>query len=88
MLLPQSYDDDVELNVLGCRVDILGTNCDGEPRTATSTLTLLLNSAHSFIIIYPTLLEGADSVGGQLRGDKRCPFSGVTSSGRVWRKVE
>ena len=21
-------DDDVELNVLGCRVDILGTNCD------------------------------------------------------------
>ena len=58
-------DDDVELNVLGCRVDILGTNCDqclsmvqccftstetvrlirtGEPRTATSTLTLLLNS--------------------------------------------
>ena len=31
--------------------------------------------------------EGADSVGGQLRGDKECPFSGVTSSGRVWRKV-
>ena len=26
-------------------------------------------------------------VGGQLRGDKECPFSGVTSSGRVWRKV-
>ena len=24
--------------------------------------------------------EGADSVGGQLRGDKECPFSGVTSS--------
>ena len=23
-----SDDDDVELNVLGCRVDILGTNCD------------------------------------------------------------
>ena len=22
------YNDDVELNVLGCRVDILGTNCD------------------------------------------------------------
>ena len=22
------YDDVVELNVLGCRVDILGTNCD------------------------------------------------------------
>ena len=36
---------------------------------------------------YPNLLEGADRVGGQLRGVKRCPFSGVTSSGRVWRKV-
>ena len=26
-------------------------------------------------------------VGGQLRGDRECPFSGGTSSGRVWRKV-
>ena len=33
------------------------------------------------------LSEGADRVGGQLRGDKECPFGGVTSSGRVWRKV-
>ena len=24
---------------------------------------------------------------GQLRGDKECPFSGVTKSSRVWRKV-
>ena len=31
------------------------------------------------------LSEGADRVGGQLRGDKKGPFSGVTSSGRVWR---
>ena len=23
----------------------------------------------------------------QLRGDKECPFSGITKSGRVWRKV-
>ena len=36
---------------------------------------------------YPNLSEGADSVGGQLRGDKECPFSDVTSSGRIWRKV-
>ena len=36
---------------------------------------------------YPNLSEGADSVDGQLRGDKECPFSGVTKSGRVWRKV-
>ena len=33
---------------------------------------------------YPNLSEGADRVGGQLRGDKECPFSGVTNSGRVW----
>ena len=36
---------------------------------------------------YPNLSEGADRVGGPLRGDKECPFSGVTKSGRVWRKV-
>ena len=32
-------------------------------------------------------MEGADRVAGQLCGDKECPFSGVTKSGRVWRKV-
>ena len=53
-------DDDVELNVLGCRVDILGTNCEQcvsmvqccftstetirLVRTGTSTFTQLLNS--------------------------------------------
>ena len=36
---------------------------------------------------YRSLSEGADRVRGQLRGDKECPFSGVTKSGRVWRKV-
>ena len=36
--------------------------------------------------LYPNLLEGADRVGGQLRADKDCPLSGVTSSGRVWKK--
>ena len=36
---------------------------------------------------YPNLSEGADRVAGQLRGDKECPFSGVTKSGRVWKKV-
>ena len=35
----------------------------------------------------PDLWKVADSVGGQLHGDKECPFSGVTSSGRVRRKV-
>ena len=36
---------------------------------------------------YSNLSEDADRVGGQLRGDKECPFSGVTKPGRVWRKV-
>ena len=36
---------------------------------------------------YPNHSEGADCVGGQLRGDKECPFSGVTKSDRVWKKV-
>ena len=36
---------------------------------------------------YPNLSEGADSVGGELRGDKECPFSDVTNCGRFWRKV-
>ena len=33
------------------------------------------------------MLEGVDCVGGEQRRDKECPFSGVTSSGRVWRKM-
>jgi len=32
---------------------------------------------------YPNLSEGADRVGGQLRGDKECLFSGVTK-GFLW----
>ena len=36
---------------------------------------------------YPNLSEGADRVAGQLLGDKECLFSGVTKSGRVWRRV-
>ena len=37
--------------------------------------------------MFTYLLAGADRVAGQLRGDKECPFNGVTKSGRVWRKV-
>ncbi len=36
---------------------------------------------------YQNLSDGADRVGGQLHEDKKCPFSGVTKSGRVWRKM-
>ena len=30
--------------------------------------------------------EGADRIDGQMCGDTEGPFSGVTNSGRVWRK--
>ena len=36
---------------------------------------------------YPNLSEGIDHTGVQLRRDEECPFSGITKSGRVWRKV-
>jgi len=38
------------------------------------------------VLLVPKLSEGADRVGGQLRGDNGA-FCGVTNSGRVWRKV-
>ena len=34
-----------------------------------------------------TVLSVPDFLGGQLRGNKECPFSGVTRSGTVWWKV-
>ena len=46
-----------------------------------------LGCFHSLNYQYRNLSEGADRVGGQLRGVKECPFSGITKSGRVWRKV-
>ena len=45
--------------------------------------TMLLPQFYS----YPHFSEGADSVSGQMCGDKKCPFSGVTNSGRLWREV-
>ena len=38
-------------------------------------------------VVSTVLLVPENFVGGQLRRDKECPFSGVTASGRVWRKV-
>ena len=35
------------------------------------------------VLLAPNLLEDAYSGSGQMHGDKECPFSGVTSSGRV-----
>ena len=36
---------------------------------------------------YPNLSEGTDHVSGQLHRDNECLFSGITKSGRVWRRV-
>ena len=41
-----------------------------------------LGSFHS--LIGPNLSEGADRVGGQLRGDKECPFRQWRNSEPVW----
>ena len=47
-----------------------------------------LGCFHRLIVSSRKLSEGAGRVGGQMRrGDKECPFSGVTKSGRVCRKV-
>ena len=37
--------------------------------------------------LLPQSYQCPNRVGEQLRGDKECPFSDVTKSGRVWRKV-
>ena len=42
---------------------------------------------HSLISTETFRMALTASVHGQLRGDKECPFSGVTKSGLVWRKV-
>ena len=44
---------------------------------------VLWRQVASAAVLVPNLSESADRVG----GDKECPFSGVTKSGRVWRKV-
>ena len=38
-----------------------------------------------FILFYPNLSEGADRAGGQLRGDKECPFCGRN---QFWQSLE
>ena len=38
-------------------------------------------------VVSTVILVSTPFGGGQLRGDKEGPFSGVTNSGRVWRKV-
>ena len=62
------------------------SNADGQTTLSVTGLTKnvrawRLCSFHSLISQYPNLSEGADSVGGQLRGDEECPFSDVTTSG-------
>ena len=46
---------------------------------------LALGCFHS--LISTQTFQGPDCVTGQLGGDKECPFSGITKSVRVWRRV-
>ena len=39
------------------------------------------------VVPRPNLSERADRVGGQLRGDKECPISGVTKFGSLEKRV-
>ena len=50
-------------------------------RLQRSTVIWLFMSTRTFQRVL------ADCVSGQLRGDKECPFNGITKSGRVWRNV-
>ena len=56
-------------------------------RALYARLCCFLGYVASTVLLVPNLSEGADSVCRQLRGDKEYPFSGATSSGKVWRKV-
>ena len=56
-------------------------------RTLLVFTCVLRRCVASTVLLVHKLLGGADSVGGQLRGDMKCPFSGVTSCDRVWRKM-
>ena len=50
-----------------------------------------MNAPHVYVRAWMlcclNLSKGTDNVGGQLCGDRERPYSGATSSGRVWRKV-
>ena len=64
--------------------------CCFSPGADTSHVYVLawwLCCFHSFASTLTFRMALPASAGGQLRGDKECPFSGVTNSGRVWRKV-
>ena len=49
---------------------------------------VLRHYAVSTDILVPKPLKGTDHVGGQLRRDKECPFSGITNSGSLEEGAE
>ena len=48
-----------------------------------------MDASHGYVraLALGCFYRASDHVAGQLRGDKECPFSGVTTFGRVWRNV-
>ena len=73
-LLKTKFIDDVELDVLGCQVDILGTNCDQCVCmvrccfTSTETMRLLDCVAHVLVVKNWTTLQAASLSGTFLFG--------------------
>ena len=58
------------------------------PRRTRLVFTCVLGSyAASTVLLVPTSFGGRQQLGRQLREDEECPFNGVTSSGRICRKV-
>ena len=71
---PRSDDDDVGLNVLGCRADTLGTNCKGLVLFQTCDLIMVAvqGSVSASNDQHPL---GWDGSGGWWSGFQLCPVS-------------
>ena len=50
-------------------------------------LWVFVRQVASTVILVPKPFRGCWRIGGQLRRSKECPFSGITKSGSVWRKI-
>ena len=74
-------------NILGTRLESRRTSFFIPVADVPHVHVRALRHVDSTVLLVTKPSEGADSVGGQLRGDEECPFSGITSAGRVRRKV-
>ena len=70
--------------IVGIKTKLFFATRGGRPPCVRACFDIALLSQSYY---YLNLSELSNSVGGQLHGDKECPFRDVTTSGRVWRKV-